>query len=42
LENDSIVEGKMTYRDGKYFLGKFKNGMAHGEGVMQYPDGSSF
>jgi hypothetical protein len=34
--NDQIYDGTLTYKDGCKYKGTFKNGLAHGQGLLTY------
>jgi hypothetical protein len=36
---DVISEGTVTYQDGTKYVGKYKNGLPHGQGILAYPNG---
>ena len=35
-------KGTWTWKDGRTYVGDFKNGMKEGEGVMNFPDGRTY
>jgi hypothetical protein len=35
-------DGKLTFKDGEYYIGKFNQGAKHGTGTYQYKDGSVY
>ena len=35
-------DGKMIYKDGRIFIGDWKDGKRHGYGKMKFPDGRKF
>ena len=40
FKDNKVFEGKITYPDGRVYVGPFRQRAANGKGTMTYPDGS--